>query len=105
MRSAARKSGKPSCAVGGDHADQRDALEVVPLGDHLRADQNIDAAGGERAQNLLEGALAARGVAIEARDARIGKQRAQRLLELLGARADEIDVLGGAFRAGARHAA
>ena len=60
---------------------------------------------GERAQHLLEGALAARGVAVEARDARLGKQRAQPLLELLGARADEIDVLRAAFRAGLRHAA
>ena len=63
-----------------------------------------DAAVRERAEHLLECSLAARRVAIEARDARLGKKRPQPLLDLLGARADEIDVLRIAFRAGFRHA-
>jgi len=33
--------------------DQRDALEVVALGEHLRAHQNIQRATGERAQRFL----------------------------------------------------
>ena len=31
--------------IGVEHADQRHALEVVPLCDHLRADEDIDLAG------------------------------------------------------------
>ena len=44
MRSAERKSGHPEAHVGVDDADQRHAREVVPLGDHLRADQDVDLA-------------------------------------------------------------
>ena len=57
--------------IGGDHADQRDALEIVAFGDHLRADQNVDFAVRECAEHLLVFALGADRVAIEARDARL----------------------------------
>ena len=48
VRSAARKSGKLSDRVGEHHADQRHARHVVPLGDHLRADEDVEAAGAAR---------------------------------------------------------
>ena len=62
--------------VGRDHADQRHAREVVPLGDHLRADQDVDLAGGEPRQQRGDRAAPPDRVAIDARDARVGKQRA-----------------------------
>ena len=55
-------------------ADQADAREVVALGDHLGADHDVDAPLAERAQHALGGAAAARDVAVEARDARLGKR-------------------------------
>ena len=67
--------------IGGDHADERDALKIVALRDHLRADQDVDLARRKRAQHLLVGALGAHGVAVQARDARFGKLLAQFFFE------------------------
>ena len=39
--------------VGVHHAHQRDVRDVVALGDHLRADQNVVAALAEAVQNGL----------------------------------------------------
>ena len=56
--------------VGGDHADQRHVGKVVALGDHLRADQDVDFAARDFLERLDEAALAPHGIAIDARDAR-----------------------------------
>ena len=36
-------------AVGADHSDERDAMEIVSFGEHLRTHKNIQRAIGERA--------------------------------------------------------
>ena len=76
----------------------------MALRDHLRADQNIDFALRERAEHLLVFALGAHGVAVEARDAGRRKLFAQIFVDALGAVADEVHVLGAAFRALLRRA-
>ena len=59
--------------VAAHHADQRDAVNVVALGDHLRAHQQIDFARVQARQQPLEIVASAHGVAIHAADARAGK--------------------------------
>src|SRR5215470_16682447 len=71
------KVGQAERGVGADYADQRDALKIVALGEHLRADQNIERAAREGAQRFLILALGACGVAVEARDAGTGEFLAQ----------------------------
>ena len=52
VRSSARKSGKPEAGVGVDDGGELDAAEVVPLRDHLRADEH-GAIGGREALERL----------------------------------------------------
>src|SRR4029077_14078747 len=80
-------------AIGADDADQRNPVEVMTLGEHLRADQNVERARRECAKRFLILTLGARRVAIEPRDAGFGKLLAQALFELLGTFAEKIDVL------------
>ena len=70
------------------HADERDAREVVALRQHLRADQDLDVARFDVVEHGGERALAARAVAIEPRDARRGKQRGELVADALRAGAD-----------------
>ena len=42
--------GKTKPDVGRDDADQRHAREVVPLGDHLRADEDVELTARETAE-------------------------------------------------------
>ena len=91
-------------AVGVDRRHQRHAPEVVPLGDHLGADQHVDLARVHRRQPRLQRALDACGVGVDAADAGAGQQRGDLLLELLGAAAQRRDIGVAAVRAGARHA-
>ena len=67
--------GKAEPDVGVDHADQRHAREVVALGDHLRAHQDVGLArleGGEHAAATAPRRTAQ--VAVEALDARRGQR-------------------------------
>src|SRR5882762_5124032 len=77
----------------------------MPLRNHLRADENIDFPGSKVGEHLLVRALGANRIAVQARHLGSGKFLAQFFLELLRAGAKKIDVLGGALRAGLRHAA
>ena len=80
--------------IRGNDSHQRDALEIVAFRNHLRADEDVDFPGSKIAQHLLVGALGADRVAIQARDFRVGEFFAEFFLELLGARAEKIDVFG-----------
>src|SRR5690348_14357486 len=81
----------------------------MALGEHLRADKNIERAGGKRPESFLILPLGARGVAVESRDARAGKFLAQAFFQMFGAFAEKINVLGLAlwaeFRDGLERAA
>ncbi len=85
--------------VGRDHADERHARKVMALGDHLRADEDVELASGEPRQQRGDRAAPADRVAVDARDARAGKSLADLRLDALGAEADELDELAGAIGA------
>jgi hypothetical protein len=69
--------------VCADDADERDAVDVVALCDHLRADEEIDLAGVEALEEALHVAAGADGVAVHAADARVGEELLQALFALL----------------------
>src|SRR6266478_2767945 len=52
--------------IRGDDSHQRNALKIVSLGHHLRADENIDFPGSKISKHLLVRALGADRVAVEA---------------------------------------
>ena len=86
------------------HAHQRHVGNVVPLGDHLRADQDVEIALAESLQDDFVLPLAGDGVAIQARDARAGKLAVQFLLHFFRTHAEKVDVLALALRAYRRNA-
>ena len=60
------KVGAEQPLVGVDDADQRELGEMVALGQHLRADQDVGLAAGGALQRFVHGALALRAVAVDA---------------------------------------
>ena len=90
--------------VGAEHADQREAREIVALGEHLRADEDVDLAGVNALAHRGERALALRAVAVDAHDARCRKSRRERVLEPLRAVPERQQVDVAALRARARQA-
>ena len=102
VRSAARKSGQVEAGVGIHHADQRHVGEVEPLGDHLRAEQEVDLARLDRGEDPLVRPLGARGVEVHARQPRLGIALGEQPLELLGAEAAHLLHRAGAGAAGER---
>ena len=91
--------------VGADDADEGDAVDVVALGDHLRADEEIDFAGVQALEDAFHVAAGADGVAVHAADAGVGKEFLQAFFALLRACAEEEEVLAIALGAVARDAA
>ena len=92
VRSAARKSGRCRRGVGVDDADQRHVREVEPLGDHLRAEQDVDLAGRNAREHALVAAGRAHGVGVHARRRGLGKRCATSRLEALGADAAVVQA-------------
>ena len=56
--------------VGGDHAYERHAREVVALGDHLRPDEYVQVAGGEARQERSQRPFPSNRISIDPADAR-----------------------------------
>jgi len=77
--------------VGVNDAHQRHVREMQPLGDHLRADQDVYLADAEIAQRLPVIVLALHRVGVHAPDARVGEQFRQGVLDLLRAEAGVAD--------------
>ena len=80
-------------------------MNVVPLGNHLRAHQQIDLARVQPRQQPLQVVPPAHRVAIHAADARARKNLRQPLLALLRPRAEIVKVFAVALRAARRHGA
>src|SRR5258708_9286252 len=76
----------------------------MPFRSHLCANKNIDFARSKVGEHLLISALGAHRITIQTRDLGSRKFLAQLFFELLRAGAKKINVLGGALRAGLRHA-
>src|SRR6202035_139800 len=90
--------------IRGDDSNQSDALEVMPLCNHLRADENIDFSGSKIGKHLLIGPFGADRVAVQAPDLGAGEFLAQFFFELLGSCPKKINVFGGALGAVFWHA-
>ena len=85
--------GHPEADVGRDDADQRDAREVVALGDHLRADEHVDLAVAEPRQQRRRARLcAARRRDRGGRRAPPGQSRFDLRLDALGAEAGLLEI-------------
>ncbi len=74
-------------------------MDVVALGDHLRADEEVDLAGVEALEEALHVAAGADGVAVHAADARVGEEFLQAFFALLRACAEEEEMLAIALGA------
>ncbi len=90
-------------AIGVDRGNQGDAAEVVPLGDHLRADKDVHLARMHRVKLRFQRSLELGRVGIDAGHARARQGLGQLLFQLLGAAAQGRDVRVAAARAGGRH--
>ena len=85
--------GQAEADVGRDDADERDARKIVPLGDHLRADEHVDLAVAEARQERVQRALAAdRRRDRAARRARRARRRFDFGLDALGAEAGLLEI-------------
>ena len=80
--------------VGADDTDEREPPEIVALGEHLRADENVDRTRVHTIAHTRECALAPGAVAVDAFDASVRKTGAERALEPLRSVAErhEVDV-------------
>src|SRR5690606_19866393 len=83
--------------VGEDDTDQGDAGEVVALADHLRAHQHVDLARGEGRVDPVEAAGAGSRIAVESGHACPGQSLPQALLEPLGPRAQDQELIVAAL--------
>ena len=94
--------GKSKGPVRVECADERHAGEVVPLGDHLGADQDIDLAACEAREQRGRLAWACCRVAIESSCSRLRQQSAQLLLDALGSGRERDQLVAAACSARAR---
>src|SRR5581483_4935428 len=85
-------------------ADERDTRKVVTLRNHLRADEDVDLTRAELRQQGVERALAADGVAVQARDAGAGMNALHFRLDAFGAETGLLEIRSGAERTFVRHA-
>ena len=99
------KVGAEQSLVRIEHHDQRHVLEVMALGDHLRADQDARRTAVDAVHGRVHVRPAAHDVAVHAHQRRLREQFAQRLLDPLGALADRAHreaALRAVLRAAAR---
>ena len=61
------------CRVGIQNPDQCDRREIMPLGDHLRADQHVDLPGRHLVDQSMVCSLARSGVTVHTRHPGVGK--------------------------------
>src|SRR5664280_2774974 len=91
---------KTERGIGADDPHQRDVGDVVALGDHLRAHQQIDFARVQRVQHALEIVAAMDRIAIEPGNARLRKHAVQDVLQLLRSGPQILHTFAAALGAG-----
>src|SRR5258706_9035728 len=64
---------QPQTNVDRNYANERDIWKVMSLGDHLRADEHIEAAGRKLNEHVLHFALVRHRVAVNTCDAHCGE--------------------------------
>ena len=87
--------------IAADNADQRDAVNVVALSDHLRPDEQVNFAGVEAREQMFEIVASTDSIAVHAADARAGKDFREAFFALLRSGAEVVEVLAlavGTFR-------
>ena len=77
--------------VGVDQAHEGHIGKIEALGDHLGADEDIDAAGAEAGEDFAETIFFAHRVGVDALDPGLGQETPHRLLDPLGAGAAPLD--------------
>ena len=97
--------GHAEAKIGAYNSDERDALEIVSLGDHLSSHKDIDLVCVDSIKERLRAAFQARGVGIDARNACLREKFGEVLLDALGATPHRLQILVTAIRASRRHAA
>ena len=85
--------------VGAHNPDEGNAVDIVALGDHLRAHQQVDFPAVQPGEQVLHVEPVADGIAIHASDAGVRKQFLQTLFALLRTSAQVKQVLALALRA------
>src|SRR5690242_6746236 len=95
------KIGQVQRRVRVDHADDGDVGEVQPLGDHLRAEQDVDLGPGHALQHAVVRPLRAGRIQVHARDARGRKPQPNEMLQPLGPEPSHALALLAAYPAGA----
>src|ERR1700739_680062 len=83
--------------VRAHHADKGDAMDIVPLGDHLRAYQQINLPAVQPSKQVLHVEPVTDGIAVHAADASMRKELLQTLFALLGTSAEVKQVLALTF--------
>ena len=91
--------GREQAGVGIHHYHQRQAVEIVSLGQHLRAHQQIGAPGMHVVQKGLGRALASCHVTVQTADMGTGEKRCQRVFQFLRAAPERGQILVAAGRA------
>ncbi len=85
------------------NADKGDAVDIVALGDHLRAHQQVDVPAVQTIEKVFHVEPVADGIAIHAADAGLGKEFLQTLFALLRTGAQVKQMLALAFGASLGH--
>ena len=80
-------------AVGVQHDNKVEPSEIMPLGEHLRADQNVDFIVGDAAVQIRPVIFVRRAVPIDADDGGLGQEGTQGFFDALRAMPDGGQVL------------
>ena len=97
---AGAEVGSEQALVSVENTDQSDIGQIVPLGEHLRAEQNLPFAGAHVFHQCIERAAPPGAVAVDAQYFRVGKALTQRFLQAFGALSERAQIAAAAFRAG-----
>jgi hypothetical protein len=87
--------------IGVQDSYEGDPRKIQTLGDHLRADQEVELSGFEGVESVAKFVFAAHGIGIDAGGAGGGEDAAESFFDSLGSVTGEADGRGLAFRAGA----
>jgi hypothetical protein len=87
--------------IYGNNTNQRDIGKIMPFGNHLCPNEDVEAAGGKIVKNALESTTPPRRIAVETRNGQGGKQFAQASFELLCPFADVSNAFAMALWAAA----
>src|SRR5581483_2074986 len=92
------KIGEAQCEIGTDHPHESHPVDVMTLGDHLCAGEQVKLPCVKSAEHPLEISAITHRVAVEPANTYRGKRTVEQVFKLLGSRTEEVYVLAGALR-------